>query len=212
MAIDTAIENVVFDLGGVLIDWNPRHVFRTMFDDDESMERFLAEVCSPEWNARQDAGRSWAEAVRTLVAEHPDFEPHIRAYYDRWTEMLGGPIPETVEVLADLRRSGVRLFALSNWSSETFVVARAMPEYSFLDWFEGIVISGDVGVTKPDPRIFSHLLERYALEPARTLFIDDVAVNIQAANALGLRTVRFRDGESLRTELSAAGLLNGRFA
>jgi 2-haloacid dehalogenase len=207
-----AIDNVVFDLGGVLIDWNPRYVFRTMFDDEQSMERFLTDICSSEWNAQQDAGRSWAEAVRTLVAEHPDFESPIRAYYERWREMLGGPIADTVEVLAALRQTGVRLFGLSNWSSETFVVARALPEYTFLDWFDAIVISGDVGVTKPDPRIFQHLIDRHRLEPSRTLFIDDTQANIDTAEALGFRSVRFEGGESLRAELKARGLLNGRVA
>jgi 2-haloacid dehalogenase len=207
-----AIDNVVFDLGGVLIDWNPRHVYRSMFDDEQSMERFLTEICSSEWNAQQDAGRPWAEAVSTLVAQYPEFESHIRAYRERWTDMLGGPIAETVEVLADLRRAGLRLFALSNWSSETFVIARAMPEYAFLDWFEAIVISGDVGVTKPDPGIFRHLLERYRLEPSTTLFVDDTPANIETATALGLPSVTFESGESLRAELKARGLLNGRFA
>jgi 2-haloacid dehalogenase len=207
-----AIDNVVFDLGGVLIDWNPRYVYRTMFDDEQSMERFLTEICSSEWNAQQDAGRSWAEAVNTLVAEHPEFESHIRAYHERWTEMLGGPIAETVDVLAELRRAGVRLFALSNWSSETFVVAKALPEYAFLDWFEAVVISGDVGLTKPDPGIFRHLLERNRLDPKRTLFVDDTPANIEAATALGLPSIRFEGGESLRAELRARGLLNGRVA
>jgi 2-haloacid dehalogenase len=207
-----AIDNVVFDLGGVLIDWNPRYVFRSMFEDEQSMERFLADICSSEWNAQQDAGRPWAEAVHLLVAEHPEFEAHIRAYYERWQEMLGGPISESVNVLADLRGAGVRLFGLSNWSAETFVVARALPEYAFLEWFNAIVISGDVGVTKPDPRIFRHLLDTYRLEPSKTLFIDDIQANIDAATALGLLAVRFESGESLRAELKARGLLNGRFA
>ena len=207
-----AIDNVVFDFGGVLIDWNPRYVFRSMFDDEEAMERFLTEVCSPEWNAQQDAGRPWAEAVRLLVSEHPDFEAEIRAYQERWREMLGGPIAESVEVLADLRPTGIRLFGLSNWSSETFVVARQLPEYAFLDWFEAIVISGDVGICKPDPRIFRHLIERHRLDPARTLFIDDMAANIETAQALGLPAVKFDGGTALRDELWARGLLNGRVA
>jgi 2-haloacid dehalogenase len=206
------IDNVVFDLGGVLIDWNPRYVFRSMFDDEQDMERFLTDICSSDWNARQDAGRPWAEGVRVLVAEHPEFEPQIRAYYERWRDMLGGPITETVEVLGDLRRSGVRLFGLSNWSSETFAVARQLPEYDFLDWFDGIVISGDVGICKPDPAIFRHFLEQYRLDPSRTLFVDDLAPNIDAARALGLPAVRFEGGDKLRVELKARGLLNGRVA
>jgi 2-haloacid dehalogenase len=204
-----AIDNVVFDLGGVLIDWNPRYVYRGMFDDEQDMERFLSEICSAEWNAQQDAGRPWADGVRLLVAEHPEFETHIRAYHERWVEMLGGPIAETVDVLADLRRTGKRLFGLSNWSSETFVIARQMPEYAFLDWFEALVISGDVGVCKPDPAIFRYLLDRYELDASKTLFIDDVTPNIDAARALGLPAVRFETGERLRLDLRARGLLNG---
>jgi 2-haloacid dehalogenase len=206
------IDNVVFDLGGVLIDWNPRYVYRSLFDDEQAMERFLTEICSAEWNAQQDAGRSWSEAVRVLVEEHPEYEREIRAYHERWVEMLGGPIQETVDVLADLRAAGVRLFALSNWSTETFVVARQIPEYRFLDRFDGIVISGDVGITKPDPRIFRHLLERHHLDPARTLFVDDIDRNVDAARALGMKAIVFKSGEALRADLRAAGLLDGRFA
>jgi 2-haloacid dehalogenase len=126
--------------------------------------------------------------------------------------MLGGPIQETVDVLAELRKAGVRLFGLSNWSGETFEVARRLPEYAFLGWFEAVVISGEVGIAKPDPRIFRHLLDRYGLEPSRTLFIDDVPANIDVANDLGMRAMRFVDAESLRAELASRGLLNGRVA
>ena len=200
------IQAVVFDLGGVLIDWNPRHLYRRLFDGDEAaMERFLAEVCTPDWNARQDAGRSWPDAVETLVRRHPDQRDLIVAYDERWPEMLGGPIDGTVQLLGELRATGLRLAALSNWSAGKFSIARE--RYDFLGWFETLVISGDVGVSKPDPRIYRHLLERTRFDPAGTLFVDDVTANIAVAEALGMRTHLFRDPPALRTALEDLGLL-----
>jgi 2-haloacid dehalogenase len=204
-----AIDNVVFDLGGVLIDWNPRYVYRTIFDDEDAMERFLAEITTSEWNAQQDAGRSWEEAVRVLIAEHPEYEREIRAYHERWVEMLGGPIRESVDILADLRATNVRLFGLSNWSSETFAIARQLPEYEFLGWFDAVVISGDVRLVKPDPAIFRHLLEEYGLKPTHTIFVDDSPDNVDAARALRMLTIQFRDGSQLRADLKRYGLLDG---
>jgi len=148
---------VVFDLGGVLIDWNPRYLYRKLFDDDEGMERFLSEVCSPEWNTRQDAGRLWREAVSELTTRHPDQAAMIAAYHLRWPEMLGGDIPEAVELLKELKQQRLRLYALTNWSHETFPVARS--RFAFLDWFEGIVVSGEERMVKPDPAIFLRLFD-----------------------------------------------------
>jgi 2-haloacid dehalogenase len=202
----TRLSAVVFDLGGVLIDWDPRHLYRTLFDGDEgAMERFLAEVTTYAWNAQQDAGRPWRDAVALLVAEHPDRRELIEAYHERWTEMLGGPIEGTLEVLADLRRGGVRLAAVTNWSAETFPVARE--RYSFLDWFETIVVSGEEGIVKPDARIFRLVLERMGLRAGGTVFVDDSPANVAAAAALGFETVLFRDPPALRTALEALGLL-----
>jgi 2-haloacid dehalogenase len=196
---------VVFDLGGVLIDWDPRHLYRQLFDDPDEMESFLAEVTTAEWNAHQDAGRPWAEAIEVLVAEHPERRELIEAYHRRWPEMLAGAIPGTVDVLADLRVSGVRLVALSNWSAEMFPVARE--RFDFLAWFEGIVVSGEVGVSKPDRRIFEHLAERFGIEPAATVFIDDSPANIDAAAALAFRAIQFTDATALRLELTRLELL-----
>lgn len=199
---------VAFDLGGVLIDWDPRYLYRSLFEGDEAaMETFLAEVTSPEWNQQQDAGRPWAQAIESLAREHPERRELISAYWHRWPETLGEAIEPTVEVLDELRRAGVRLFALSNWSAETFPLAR--PRYPFLEWFEGIVISGEVRLVKPDTRIFRHLLERYGLEPGSTVFIDDAEANVQAARRLGLTGIRFEDAHTLRRELVALGLLDG---
>jgi 2-haloacid dehalogenase len=196
---------VAFDLGGVLIDWDPRHLYRQLFDDPDEMESFLAEVTTAEWNAHQDAGRPWAEAIQILAAEHPERRELIEAFHRRWPEMLAGEIPGTVDVLADLRATGARLVALSNWSAEMFPVAVA--RFDFLAWFEGIVISGDVGVNKPDRRIFEHLIERFEIEPAATVFIDDSEANLVTAMALGFRAIQFIDATTLRNELTRLGLL-----
>jgi 2-haloacid dehalogenase len=199
---------VVFDLGGVLIDWDPRYLYRSLFDGDEdAMETFLAEVTTPEWNQQQDAGRPWAEAIEALSLEHPQRRELISAFWHRWTETLGEAIEPTVEILGDLQRAGVRLFALSNWSAETFPLAR--PRYAFLEWFEGIVISGEVRLVKPDAGIFRHLLERYGLDAASTVFIDDSEANVQAARELGMTGIHFKDAQRLRQELVALGLLDG---
>lgn len=196
---------VVFDLGGVLIDWNPRHLYRTMFDGDEdAMERFLGEVATQEWNAEQDAGRSWRDAVEMLVAIHPDHRDLIVAYDERWADTLGGPIEGTVAVLADLRQAGVRLAALTNWSAEKFPIARE--RYAFLGWFETIVVSGEIGIAKPDPRIFHHLLERTGFEAERTVYVDDVAANVAVAAGLGMIAVQFAGPETLRGDLRRLGL------
>jgi 2-haloacid dehalogenase len=196
---------VVFDLGGVLIDWDPRYLYRQLFDDPDEMESFLAEVTTAEWNAHQDAGRPWAEAVEGLVAEYPERRELIEAFHRRWPEMLAGEIQGTVDVLAELRAAELRLVALSNWSAELFPVARE--RFNFLAWFEGILISGDVGVNKPDRQIFEQLVERFGIEPATALFIDDSAANVATAAALGFRAIKFTDAPALRLELVRLGLL-----
>jgi 2-haloacid dehalogenase len=163
-------------------------------------------VTSAEWNHRQDAGRSWAEAVEELCLAHPDKRDLIEAYAARWEEMLGGPIDGTVAILAELRDAGVPLYALSNWSAETF--PRARERYEFLRWFDGTVISGELGVTKPDPRIYEHLLERFGLQAGQVFFTDDLVANVEAARALGIEAVVFRGPEPLRRDLVAAGFLH----
>lgn len=205
MTADPAIEAVVFDLGGVLIDWDPRYLYRGLFDgDDAAMERFLAEICTAEWNAELDAGRPWDEAIEALSREHPDQRDLIVAFRERWTEMLGGAFEGTVGVLQDLRAAGIPTYGLTNWSAETFRLAR--PKFPFLTWFEGIVVSGEEGMRKPDPRIFDLLLRRYGLRAGSTVFVDDVEDNAKAAMALGLAAVHFRDAPGLRRELVRLGL------
>ena len=199
---------VVFDLGGVLVDWNPRYLYRTLFDGDEAaMERFLAEVCTPAWNDEQDRGRPFAEACALLVRDHPDRRELIEAWPSRFDETMAGPIPGTVEVLAELRERGVPLYALSNWSAETF--PRAQARFPFLQWFRGIVISGALRVAKPDGGIYRHLLDSYRLRAEDTVFIDDAPRNVDAAAALGMHAVRFTDAAALRAALVRYGLLDG---
>jgi 2-haloacid dehalogenase len=207
--VEAAVEAVVFDLGGVLIDWNPRYLYRQLFDgDDEAMEAFLSEITTQEWNARQDGGRTWAEAVAELVERHPEQRDLIAAYRERWEEMLAGPIEGTVDVLRELREAGVPVYALTNWSAETFPIARQ--RFEFLGWFEGVVVSGEIRLVKPDPQIFHHLLERFGLDATTTLFIDDHEPNIRAAQELGMQAIRFHDPGQLRADLAEMGLLATR--
>jgi 2-haloacid dehalogenase len=199
------ISTVVFDLGGVLIDWDPRYLYRSLFNDEAAMEEFLATVVTQTWNHAQDAGRPWAAAVEELAATHPEKRDLIEAYWRRWPETLADAIEASVAILDELRSTGIRLYALSNWSGETFPLAR--PRYPFLEWFDGIVISGDERLAKPDARIFEVLLERYGLSPAETLFIDDHAPNVEAATALGFTALRFVGAADLRADLERLGLL-----
>ena len=197
---------VVFDLGGVLIDWNPRHLYRKLFNgDDAAMESFLANVCTPEWNERQDAGRSFADAVAELLPRHADQAHLIEAFGRRFGEMIPGAIEGTVDILADLKRAGVPRYALTNWSAETFPPQQK--RFAFLSWFDGIVVSGEEGVIKPDPQIFRILLERYRIEPQEAVFIDDNPANAEAAATLGLHGIHFRSPDHLRRELETLDLL-----
>lgn len=206
---DAGFDTVVFDLGGVLIDWNPRHLYRKLFDgDDAAMERFLAEVCTGAWNEQQDAGRSWNEAIASLSAEHPAHAQLIEAYRARWEEMLGAPMTDSIAVLGELRDRGTRLYALTNWSQETFPVA--LQRFDFLHWFAGIVVSGEERLCKPDPAIFQRLLVRFGIAPERAVYIDDAPRNVDAARQLGMHAVWFRDAAELREALGQAGLLDAR--
>lgn len=199
------VDVVVFDLGGVLVDWNPRHLYRRLFGTDEdAMEVFLTQVCHVEWNERQDRGRPWAEAIAEAISRHPDQAAYIRAYRERWGEMLAEAVHDSVAILRELRAAGTRLLALTNWSAETFPIAEA--RFDFMQWFEGIVVSGREGLMKPEAAIFRRLVERYRLVPERTVFIDDHPRNVDAARAFGLHALRFTDATRLRGDLIALGL------
>jgi len=198
---------VVFDLGGVLIDWNPRHLYHKLFaGDDAAMEHFLANICTTEWNLQQDGGRPFAEACAELKSEHPDHAGMIDAWFLRFDEMMAGPIAETVEIMAELRDRGTPLYALSNWSAETFPFAQK--RFHFLQWFQGILLSAEVRLTKPDPRIFQHFLQVFALDPAQAVYIDDLPRNVEAAGALGMHAILFTNSVELRRELVQVGLLH----
>lgn len=202
----TSKQAVVFDLGGVLIDWNPRHLYRKMFNgDEEAMERFLSEICTSEWNAGLDKGRSFVEATEELIARHPEQAGLIRAFFDRWPEMVAGVIEQTVEILAEVKRAGHEIYALSNWSAETFPYARE--RFRFLDWFDFIVISGAIGWVKPSREIFDFLLQKTGRRAEECVFIDDSPVNIAAARELGFDAIHFCSPRQLRDELINRGIL-----
>jgi len=200
------VKAVVFDLGGVLIDWDPRYLYRKLLDDEATVEEFLATVCTPEWNAEQDRGRPFAEGVAELVERHPVHAAAITAYHERWPEMLGGAVGGTVEVLAELRAAGVPVYALTNWSAETFGIARE--RFEFLEWFDGVLVSGEERMIKPDPAIFRLLLDRFGLDPGATFYIDDSPANVAAADRLGFDALRFTSPAQLRRDLEARGLLS----
>jgi 2-haloacid dehalogenase len=197
---------VIFDLGGVLIDWDPRHLYRKLFAGDEvAMEHFLATVCTHEWNRCQDAGRSFAEGAGLLKAAHPDKAELIDAYGSRFNEMMLGSIEGSVEILGELKHRGTALYGLSNWSMETYPPALA--RFDFLRWFEGILVSGEVKMIKPDPRIYQLLIERFAIDPSRAVYIDDVPINAEAARGFGMHGIHFTTPAALRAQLVGLGLL-----
>jgi len=198
------IDTVVFDLGGVLIDWDPRLLYRTLLPEEE-VEAFLAEVEFEEWNHLQDAGRPAAEAVASAAERFPHRRELLQAYYDRFPETLAGAIDQSVELLAQLRSGGVRLLALTNWSAELFPHARE--RFEFLAWFEAIVVSGEERLAKPDPAIFRLLIDRHGLDVDRTAFVDDRPVNVAAARAVGLHGLLFETPGQLRRDLAGLGLL-----
>ena len=204
---DQAIDLVLFDLGGVLIDWDPRRLYRKMFRSEAAMEVFLATVCTPAWNLELDRGRPFTEAVAELVEEHPAQRDAIEAYRDRWIEMIGGPIAPTVALLEELEAQGAELRALTNWSAETFRLVRDAEPYRFLEHFETIYVSGELRLIKPEPEIFHHVLDDTALTAPCILFIDDSAANISAADQLGFATHHFSSAQGLGVDLRRRGLL-----
>lgn len=199
------IRAIVFDFGGVLMDWNPRYLYRQLFDDETAMENFFDEIGFAEWNLEQDKGRAFAVAVASHSEKFPHHAEMIRAYDERWLESVGGEIAETVEILRALKRAGYPLFGLSNWSAEKFALVRA--EYEFFDLFDAIVLSGEEKIAKPDARIFEILMEQIDYRAEECLFIDDSATNIAAARALGFQTIQFESPEQLAAELRALGVL-----
>ena len=199
------IKNIIFDFGGVVMDWNPRYFFKDYFNDDEKMEFFLKNIATDEWNAEQDRGRTLAEGTEIQVAKFPQWEKELRAYYDNWTTMLRSDIPKNVEVLRKLEYTDYELFGLTNWSAETFPYA--LENYDFFKIFGGkIVVSGTEKVIKPDPKIWEVLLERYHIKAEESVFIDDNAKNIEVAKSLGFITIHITPETDLEKELKDLGL------
>lgn len=195
---------VVFDVGNVLIDWDPRHLYRKVFTDPARMDWFLAEVCTPEWNLEQDRGRSFAEAIAERIALFPDLAAEIRAYDERWHETVSGAIEDSVALLEALRAGGVRTFAITNFSTEKFALAQQ--RFPFLKGFEGIVVSGAEKMLKPDPAIYRTLLDRYRLAAGDCLFIDDSMKNVEGAKSVGMHGHHFTSPAALAAEFRRHGL------
>lgn len=195
-----AIETIIFDLGGVLIDWDPRYMYRKIFAETEQMEWFLEHICTPDWNEEQDGGRSLQAAMDLLIGQHPEWKSEIGAFYGRWNEMLGGAVEETVDILRQIKSTGrFRLYALTNWSAETWPVA--WDRFRFLHDFDGILVSGQERLKKPDPVIYRLLLDRFRIDPNTAVFIDDNLRNVRAAEACGIPSIHFRGSEELREGL-----------
>ena len=199
------IDAVVFDIGGVLLDWDPRHLYRKLFDDEDAMNRFLEEVCTLEWHAAHDLGAPFQVSCARLAAQHPEHAELIWAWGRRSEEMVAGPIDGTVDILRALRRRGLRCYALTNMEAETY--PRRLERYEFLRWFDGTVVSSAEGVAKPDPEIFTRLLQRFGLTAETTLMIDDNPSNVAAAAALGMPAIRFESPDQLRRRLVRAQVL-----
>jgi 2-haloacid dehalogenase len=200
------IKNIIFDLGGVLIDWNPDYMYRKLISDEEKRNWFLNTICTSDWNERQDGGRLIKDANDELIQQFPVYKDWILAYYDRWEEMLNGPILGTVEIFKEIRENKKHnIYALTNWSAETF--PKALQIFDFLHWFDGRVVSGEEMTRKPFRDIYEIILNRFNLEPETTLFIDDNLKNILAAKELGIHCIHFKSPENLREELFKKSIL-----
>lgn len=201
----SAVEAVVFDVGGVLLDWDPRHLYRKLFADEAEMERFLEEICSPAWHAPHDRGLSTEASCAELAGRHPQYAELIWAWARRSEEMIGGIDAGSVEVLRAVKETGLPCYALTNMEAETYPLR--LERFPFLGWFDGTIVSGRERVAKPEPAIFRRLLDRFGLTPRTTLMIDDTKENLDTASRLGIQTALFGTSRQLRMELEAAGVL-----
>ncbi|MBK7290431.1 MAG: HAD family phosphatase [Chitinophagaceae bacterium] len=200
------INTIIFDLGGVLIDWNPDYVFtENYFDSQEQRTFFFQNVCTPDWNENQDAGYPIAKATEEKLIEFPEWENPIKDFYGRWVEMLGEQIQGTVDIFKQLKENkNLKFYALTNWSAETFPIA--IDRFDFLQWFDGLVVSGEEKMRKPFPEFYKLLLNRYNVNPEETLFIDDNLRNVKAAEALGIKSIYFKEPLGLDLELKRIGI------
>ena len=197
-------ENIIFDFGGVLVDWNPRYLYKDHFQDENEMEHFLKNICTDEWNLEQDRGRSLSDGTILLQKKFPEFHAMIQLFYDRWEMMLKSDIPETVSLLCKLKAK-YKIYGLTNWSAET--IAIAYDRFSFFKTFDGIVVSGQEKMVKPDRQIYHLLLDRYNLKAENTIFIDDNINNIRAAEEIGLYGIHFESPSQLETRLSLINVI-----
>lgn len=200
------IDTIIFDLGGVLIDWNPKYVYREVFNGDEAkVDWFLDTICTNDWNAEQDAGRTFKNATESLIRKHPQYEDWIRIFYDRWEDMLGGPIKDSVQLLDQLKTANThQLYALTNWSAESFPVA--LDRYDFLQHFNGILVSGVEMTRKPFAKIYEIILERYQLRASASVFIDDNLDNVIGARKVGMKAIQYKNSQQLINELAYLGV------
>ena len=197
------IKTVIFDFGGVLVDWNPHYLYDPYFGSREKADWFLTHICNSAWNVQMDGGKPFAQGIAELVAQHPEWEKEIRMYRSEWLKMMGEQIPDMQTLVADLKAHGYRLYGLTNWAADTFALVRDQyPVFALLD---GIVVSGEEKVAKPDLRIFRILLERYKVNPKEAVFIDDNIPNIEAARQVGLQTIYFLSAKQLREEMYKRG-------
>ncbi len=200
------IKNIIFDLGGVLIDWNPDYMYKKIIPDQDQRKWFLENICTLDWNEAQDGGRLIKEANELLINQHPEYKELILAYYSRWEEMLSGSISGTVDIFKELKTNKKHgIYALTNWSAETF--PRALEIFDFLHWFDGRVVSGEENTRKPHKEIYDIILNRFNLTPKSTVFIDDNLRNIKAAEELGIVTIHFQSPEQLRKSLQEKNIL-----
>ena len=202
----TQINTIIFDLGGVLIDWNPEYLYKKLIPDTTERKWFLENICTSEWNEEQDGGRSIAEANILLIDQYPTYKSLIEAFYDRWEEMLGGSIAETVSIFNNLRKTGnFKIYALTNWSAETF--PKALDLFEFLHWFDGRLVSGEEMTRKPFDDFYERLITKFSIDKSSAIFIDDNYRNVIAAERLGIKSYHFTSAADLKRDLLAMGLL-----
>ena len=201
------IDTIIFDLGGVLIDWNPKHLYRKIFRTENAVDYFLNNITTHDWNEMQDGGRPISVATQLLISQYPEYTPEIEAYYGRWEEdMLGGPISGTIDILKQfIDNNFYKVYALTNWSAETFPIAKK--KFDFLNWFDGILVSGEEKLKKPDPKIYQRMLDKFDLDQHQMVFIDDSFRNIKSAEEFGIKSILFQNPEALKSRLKEEKLL-----
>lgn len=198
------IKNIIFDFGGVLVDWNPHHLYDTYFGDKDSADWFLSNICTMDWNMQMDAGKPFEQGVAEKIAQYPQWEKEIRLYWERWIDMMGDTIPNMYDWILQLKQQGYAIYGLTNWSTETFIQVK--DKYSIFQLMDGIVMSGEERVTKPDAKIYHILLNRYQLSPEECVFFDDNLNNVIAAQNIGIHAVQFQSTEQAKRELSKVTL------